>query len=75
VDPTFDRFDYQTVERPDARRYLDDTRRAQPYRWPNGMTESYINELRGKTPPVDTLHTGGESFQGLARHFANCQAA
>jgi hypothetical protein len=37
---TFDCFDYQTVERPDARRYPDDTRRAQPNRWPNGMAES-----------------------------------
>ena len=40
MDPTFDCFDYQTVERPDARRCSDDTRRAQPSRWPNGMAES-----------------------------------
>ena len=35
--------------RPDARRCPDDTRRAQPNRWPSGMAESSLCELRGKT--------------------------
>jgi hypothetical protein len=39
---------HQTVERPDARRCPDDTRRGQPNRWPNGIAESNVSELRGK---------------------------
>jgi hypothetical protein len=40
------------VERLDARRWPDDTRRAQPNRWPNGMAESNVSELRGKNRPA-----------------------
>src|SRR5258706_8490819 len=43
----FDCVDNQTVERPDVQRCPNDTRRAQPHRWPNGMAESQSKRMTG----------------------------